>query len=127
MVSGWRVGSTRMPKEISPSMSGALSELAGLLLSTQSFTELVQEVAELAVRIVEPVVTCGVTLSEQGRVFTVAAADELASQLDEQKYELDTGPCLESLASGQVIDGPDLRAEDRWGDYPTTAMGFGIL
>lgn len=108
-------------------MSPALSELAGLLLSTQSFTELVQEVAELAVRTVEPAVTCGITLAQQGRVFTVAAADELASQLDELQYELDTGPCLQALASGEVVDAPDLSVESRWEGYPTIAMGHGIL
>lgn len=32
-------------------------------------------------RTVEPAVTCGITLAQQGRVFTVAAADELACQL----------------------------------------------
>jgi hypothetical protein len=112
-----------MPEEIAGFLSPALSELAGLLLSTESFTELVQEVTELAVRTVEPVVTCGITLAQQGRVFTVAAADELANQLDEQQYEIDAGPCLEALTSGEVVDAPDLRTESRWPDYPTIAMG----
>jgi GAF domain-containing protein len=112
-----------MSEQIPP----ALSELAGLLLSTESFTELVQGVAELAVRTVDPAITCGVTLSQQGRVFTVAAADELANQLDEQQYELDTGPCLQALDSGEVVDAPDLRVESRWNGYPTIAMGYGIL
>jgi len=122
-----RVWSSRMSKEISPFLSPALSELAGLLLSTESFTELVQEVAELAVRAVEPVVTCGITLAQADRVFTVAAADELANQLDEQQYELDTGPCLQALATGEVVDAPDLGVESRWDGYPTIAMGHGIL
>ncbi len=116
-----------MPEEIPPVLSPALSELAGLLLSTDSFTELVQGVAELTVRTVDAVWTCGITLSQQGRVFTVAAADELASQLDEQQYDLDTGPCLQALASGEVTDAPDLRVEDRWEGYPMIAMGWGIL
>lgn len=113
----------QMPEDIPP----ALSELAGLLLCTESFTELLHEVAELAVRAVDSVWTCGITLSQHGRIFTVAAADELASQLDEQQYELDTGPCLQALASGEVTDAPDLRVEDRWEGYPIIAMGWGIL
>ncbi|MGH3972553.1 MAG: GAF and ANTAR domain-containing protein [Pseudonocardiaceae bacterium] len=116
-----------MPEEIPHVLSPALSELAGLLLSTESFTELVQGVAELAVRTMDPVLTCGVTLAQQGRVFTVAAADELANQLDQQQYELDTGPCLQALDSGEVVDAPDLAVESRWEDYPTIAMGHGIL
>ncbi|MCA1695937.1 MAG: GAF and ANTAR domain-containing protein [Actinobacteria bacterium] len=116
-----------MPEEDTALLSSALSELAGLLLSTASFTELVQEVGELTVRTVAPAVTCGITLAEQGRVFTVAAADELASQLDEQQYEIGDGPCLQALRSGEVVDATDLGAESRWGDYPTIAMGHGIL
>ncbi|MGH3696980.1 MAG: GAF and ANTAR domain-containing protein [Pseudonocardiaceae bacterium] len=116
-----------MSEEASPFLSPALSELAGLLLATESFTELVQGVAELAVRTVESAVTCGITLADQDRVFTVAAADELAIQLDEQQYELDTGPCLQALASGEVVDAPDLGSESRWESYPTIAMGHGVL
>lgn len=116
-----------MTETMSPALAPALSELAGLLLSTNSFTELMQQVAELAVRTVEPAVTCGITLAEQGRVFTVAAADQLASQLDEQQYELGDGPCLEALHSGEVVDAGDLGAESRWEHYPTIAMGYGIL
>ncbi len=97
---------TQMPENIPPVLSPALSELA--------------------VRAVDPVRTCGITLSQHGRVFTVAAADGLASQLDEQQYELDTGPCLQALDSGEVIDAPDLGVEDRWEGYPMIAMGYGI-
>ncbi|MGH3915070.1 MAG: GAF and ANTAR domain-containing protein [Pseudonocardiaceae bacterium] len=122
-----RIRSTHMPEKIPPALGPALSELAGLLLTTESFTDLVQGVAELAVHILEPVVTCGITLSEQGRIFTVAAADELANQLDERQYELGVGPCLSALTIGETLYAPDLRVEDRWGDYSTMAMGHGIL
>jgi GAF domain-containing protein len=122
-----RVRSAPMPEEVSSLLSPALSELAGLLLSTASFTELVQEVAELTVRTVAPAATCGITLAQQDRVFTVAAANALANQLDEQQYELGDGPCLRALSSGEVVNAPDLRAESRWDSYPTIAMGHGIL
>ncbi|MGH3605588.1 MAG: GAF and ANTAR domain-containing protein [Pseudonocardiaceae bacterium] len=116
-----------MPDGISPLLNPALSELAGLLLSTESFTELVQGVAELTVRTVDPAATCGITLAQQDRVFTVAAADELANQLDEQQYELGDGPCLQALATGEVVNAPDLGAESRWADYPSIAMSHWIL
>lgn len=127
MILGWRAGRTLMSEPIAPLLSTALSELAGLLLSTASFTELVQEVAELTVRTVTSAATCGVTLAQQDRVFTVAAADELASQLDEQQYDIGDGPCLQALRSGEIVDAADLCAESRWGDYPKIAMGHGIL
>ena len=105
----------------------ALSELAGLLLSTGSFEQLLQGVAELSVRVIEPAATCGITLSQDDRVITAAAADVLASQLDEQQYEQESGPCLQSLACGEVVEAPDFATENRWGDYPSVAIAYGIL
>lgn len=104
-----------------------MSELAGLLLSTESFEDLVQGVAELSVRIVEPAATCGITLAQDDRVFTVASADALACQLDEQQYEHGMGPCLQALTSGEVVEAVDLGVEGRWEAYPTIAMAHGIL
>jgi GAF domain-containing protein len=104
----------------------AVSELAGLLMSTESFEELLQGLAELAVRAVGGAVTCGITLAQDGRVLTVASADALAMLLDEKQYERDEGPCLQALYTGLVVDAPDLRAEDRWDGYPQAALGHGI-
>lgn len=109
-----------------PSPNATLAELAGLLLSTESFTDLLQGVAELAVRMINAATTCGITLAQQGRVMTVASADALADQLDEHQYELDQGPCLQALRTGEVVDAPDLGQELRWNRYPSIAMGYGI-
>lgn len=106
--------------------SAALSELAGLLLSSASFEELLQGVAELSVRTIAGVRTCGVTLSQDGHVLTVASADELAVELDEQQYERDEGPCLQALYTGEVVESVDLAVEDRWDGYPAVAVGHGI-
>jgi GAF domain-containing protein len=116
-----------MSQSVPLGAGAALSELAGLLLSTDSFVELVQGVAELSVRAIEPVATCGITLAQDDRVITVASADPLARQLDEQQYELDTGPCLRALASGEVVEAADMAAEDRWNGYPRIALAHGIL
>jgi GAF domain-containing protein len=116
-----------MSQPVPVGVGAALSELAGLLLSTESFEELLQGVAELSVRAIEPVATCGITLAQDDRVITAASADALACQLDEQQYEHDTGPCLQSLASGEVVEAVDLATENRWGAYPTIAMAHGIL
>lgn len=104
----------------------ALSELAGLLLSTESFEELLQGVAELSVRVVEGAATCGISLAQDGRVLTVGSADELAALLDEQQYEYEEGPCLQALDTGQVVHAVDLADEDRWQSYPLLAMSHGV-
>jgi GAF domain-containing protein len=103
----------------------ALSELAGLLMATVSFEELMQRIADLSARTVEGASTCGITLAQDGHVVTVASADPLARLLDEQQYELDQGPCLEALATAVVVSAPDLSRETRWTGYPVRALAHG--
>jgi hypothetical protein len=55
---------------VPPELGAALSELAELLLSTGSFEQLLQGVAELSVRVIKPAPTCGITLAQDGRVIT---------------------------------------------------------
>jgi GAF domain-containing protein len=104
----------------------ALSELAGLLVATSSFEDLMQAVADLAARAVPAASTCGITLSENGHVITVASADGLARLLDEQQYKLDIGPCLEALRTGKVMQSHDLTTEPRWNGYPARAVVHGV-
>jgi GAF domain-containing protein len=104
----------------------ALSELAGLLVATSSFEDLMQAVADLAARAVPAASTCGITLSENGHVITVASADGFARLLDEQQYELDIGPCLEALRTGKVMRCDDLTTEARWNGYPARAVVHGV-
>jgi GAF domain-containing protein len=105
---------------------GALSELAALLMSTTSFEGLMQQIADLSARTVPAATTCGITLSQDGHVITVASADPLARLLDEQQYELEQGPCLEALRTGKLVEADDLIDETRWPGYPARAVAHGI-
>jgi GAF domain-containing protein len=104
----------------------ALSELAGLLMATDSFEDLMQQIAQLAVRTVPGAATCGISFAQDGHVVTVASADALARLLDEQQYELEDGPCLQAMATAQVVSAPDLRSESRWDGYPARALAYGV-
>lgn len=104
----------------------ALTELAGLLMATSSFEDLMQSVADLAGRAVPAATTCGITLSEDGHVITVASADALARLLDEQQYEVLDGPCLEAIRAARVVVSEDLSVEKRWDGYPAMAVVHGV-
>lgn len=95
-------------------------------MATTSFEQLMQAIADLSARLVPAACTCGITLAQDGHVITVASADSLARQLDEQQYELEQGPCLEALSSATVVDSPDLRTESRWNGYPARAVAHGV-
>ena len=104
----------------------ALTELAGLLIATDSFEELMQRIADLTARMVPAAATCGITLAQDGHVITVASADALARLLDEQQYELDEGPCLQALDTGEIVVVEDLSRETRWDGYPPRALAHGV-
>jgi GAF domain-containing protein len=107
-------------------LSAALSELPGLLLATDSFDQLMQQIADLAARTVPGAATSAITLAAEGRVITVAAADPLARLLDEHQYDLDEGPCLQALHTGVSVSCPDLARDDRWNGYPARALAHGV-
>ncbi|MHA6619113.1 GAF and ANTAR domain-containing protein [Pseudonocardia sp. DLS-67] len=102
------------------------AELAALLLSTESFDDLLHGVADLSVRLIAGATTASITLAERGRVITVAAADGLATQIDEYQYERGTGPCLDAMRSGSVVHVPDVRGEARWGDFGSRTLSHGV-
>ena len=114
---------TAAPDALKP---GTLTELTSLLADAGTFEELMQQVADLASRTVPGARTCGITIAQGGRAVTVASADALARQLDEQQYELDQGPCLEALDSGLMVSSDDLGHEQRWGGYPSRALRHGV-
>jgi GAF domain-containing protein len=109
-----------------PLLSDAYAELAGLLLSSESFDDFSQQVAELATRAVPVATTCGITVSLDGRVVTVASADPLGRLLDEEQYDIDEGPCLEAVRTGEAVSAPDVASEDRWDRYPSVVHEHGI-
>src|SRR4051794_41758042 len=69
---------------------------------------------------------CGLTLEQAGRGMTVTYSGELAARGDERQYELDDGPCLQSLRSGEVVAVADMAEEERWGKYPQRAVEAGV-
>ncbi len=69
---------------------------------------------------------CGLTVEEAGRGVTVTYSGDLAARGDERQYELDDGPCLQALRTGEVVAVADMAEESRWGLYPERALEAGV-
>ena len=106
-------------------LSGALTELANLMLATPSVQQLLDNVAQLAAAVVWPA-ACGITLRRDRQPVTVASSGPLASLVDEDQYTAGEGPCLQSLRTGLVVTVTDMHAEGRWGTYRERAMDHGV-
>jgi GAF domain-containing protein len=106
--------------------SSAAAELQQLLLATDDITGFLDQLTTLTVKVLPGEVSCGLTLRRDHGAFTVASSDSRASQVDEIQYGHDEGPCLRSLATGEVVVVDDLANEDRWGGYRMPALGHGV-
>jgi hypothetical protein len=93
----------------------AVAELQQLLLTTEDITGFLDQLTALTVTVLPGEVSCGITLRRERGATTVASSDSRASQVDEIQYGHDEGPCLRSLATGQVVAVDDLVQDDRWG------------
>jgi GAF domain-containing protein len=96
------------------------------LLATDDITGFLDQLASLTVRVLPGEMSCGITLRRDHGAFTVASSDSRASQVDEIQYGHDEGPCLRSLAAGEVVVVDDLANDVRWGGYRMPALGHGV-
>jgi putative methionine-R-sulfoxide reductase with GAF domain len=104
-------------------------EDVGVVDLLDQFEDVANFLDQLVRRAVERTVggeACGLTLEQAGRGLTVTYSGELALRADERQYELDDGPCLQSLRTGEVVSVPDMAHEDRWGPYPQRAVAAGV-
>jgi GAF domain-containing protein len=101
-------------------------DLVALLASGGDLTSFLGDLVELAARQVSPAEACGLTLSRDSTGVTVASTGPLAQRADERQYEMDAGPCLESMRTGTVVRVDDMAAEDRWAPYPAQAAQLGV-
>ena len=103
-----------------------LTEFQRTLLGTQTLEQFLQELATLAARLVTDGVCCGMTMRATGRPATVACSDPLASEIDEVQYQLDDGPCLHAMRSGDRVSIEDTAGRARWPRFEAAAQARGI-
>jgi GAF domain-containing protein len=106
--------------------ASAAAELQQLLLATEDIRGFLDELAALTVRVLPGDLSCGITMRRDHQAITVASSDSRASQVDEIQYGHHQGPCLHSLATGEVVLVDDLADDQRWGDYQMPALGHGV-
>jgi GAF domain-containing protein len=107
-------------------IAASIAELQKALLSSDSVEEFLRELAVQAARLVSGGLSCGMTLGANGRAFTVACSDEVAADVDEVQYDLDAGPCLESMRSGLVVRIDDTDTDARWAEFGRRAAALGV-
>src|SRR4051794_22466212 len=108
-------------------VSARLAELTELSRSPEPPEEVLRRITVLATRTVAAAASCSVTIESDDEPATVAAANDLAVQLDELQYTNGDGSCLQALRDGETIRVDALAEETRWAGYPQHALDFGVL
>ncbi len=107
-------------------VAAAVAELSGLLLTSEGLEQVLQRVAELAVRTVPGCTGAGVTLLTDGRPVTAAHTDELVLKVDSRQYDVGEGPCLDAARSlrRNLVDVDE--ASEQWPDFLDAARELGV-
>jgi hypothetical protein len=105
------------------------SELTARLLDAKTVGEVLEQVVGVTGRLVRGADLVSVTLrSPEGRFFTPAETDPVATELDQAQYDTGEGPCVEASRK----EGPghvrseDLAAEPAWPRFGPRAAGYGF-
>ncbi|GIH95968.1 GAF and ANTAR domain-containing protein [Planobispora siamensis] len=109
-----------------PSDPARPDALLALLLSTDTFEAFLHELALLAVADLPPDSRCGITVTRDQRAATIASSDELTVAVDRIQYRTGQGPCLDTLATGQIHYIADTCAEQRWPAFCPEALAHGV-
>lgn len=121
-VTGGPVGDT----DVADGYVRTLEELTGLLLEESSLLGLLEQVLELTAEAVDSCAAVSVTVvDERGRYVSAAASSPDAREVDATQYELDEGPCIDSLHTGQVHYLADVQTEQRWPGFCEQARQLG--
>jgi hypothetical protein len=107
-------------------VAASITELQRLLLATSGVEEFLDELVVLAARTVHDQVSCGVTVQSGGSATTVASSDARARQVDEVQYQLEDGPCLRAMRTGETLYVEDTSGPESWGGYSPRAAANGI-
>lgn len=107
----------------------AAGELARDLAQGSGETQRLDLGVALVVELVEGCDHVGVTVmnSKTRRMETVAASSDTATACDRLQYELDQGPCVDTVRTHQMVISDDVASDPRWPRWgPAVAKEHGI-
>lgn len=89
-------------------------EFARDLSRATSEDEVLQLGVQHAVQLVGGCDHAGVTIVERTTVSTAAATDDVVKRGDQLQYDLNEGPCLDSVRDHELVVSHDLLTDQRW-------------
>lgn len=117
-----------VPEQVVPGaidLSGAIAELASIVLAHESLELVLGRLTEITKRAVPGAYEVSVTMRDRNPV-TAATTAEFACAVDEAQYDAGYGPCLDALRFGLTVVVDDQASETRWPEYSPRAAEVGV-
>lgn len=102
-------------------IADAMASVARALQAEDDPQHTLQRMVDLAVTTVAGCDYAAVSLFAPTGIYTPAASDAIALQLDQIQYDTDQGPCLSAIRDQDMYVTGDLRAEHRWPAFAARA------
>lgn len=102
------------------------NELAQIVVSELTLSDLLDQVARLAQRTISEVVDASVTLIDQEHAYSAAFTGPVALKLDERQYEAGYGPCLDAADSGTVLQLVDTKETEAYQAFAKEAVAHEV-
>lgn len=102
-------------------IADAMASAARALQAEDDPQHTLQRMVDLSVTTVGGCEYAAVSLFTPAGIYTPAASDAIALQLDQIQYDTDQGPCLSAIRDRDMYVTGDLRAEHRWTAFAARA------
>jgi hypothetical protein len=99
-----------------------LAEVTRELYAAPEETGPLQLAVDLAVKLVVGCDHAGVSIVEGRRIFTPVGSDDVVRRGDALQYQLDEGPCLDSVRCQETVISQNLHQEKRWPRWAPRVM-----
>jgi GAF domain-containing protein len=105
----------------------AIAAASRALYEGQTLEETLQRIVEVARDSVPGFDQVGIsTVDRRGNPQTRAIAGDLVLTLDKAQYEIDEGPCVDTLRGSTIVMAPHLGQDGRWPRYSPVAVEHGV-
>ncbi|MFI7581504.1 GAF domain-containing protein [Kocuria kalidii] len=108
-------------------LTTVFARIQGMLLSQESATSAVEQLARVAQDVVDSAIGAGASLiNDQGHTMSAGTTDAVAQTADTLQYELGEGPCLSAWATEALQRVDDTATETRWRGWCAGVLPLGI-
>jgi hypothetical protein len=107
-------------------LTGSLEALANLSVGSLDLTDMLTQVATLAVRAIPGADGAGLTLLEIDRADLIVKSEPFVRAIDDIQYSIGEGPCISAAATGQTRRSGRLSDDSRWRVFGPRASELGV-